>query len=290
MNPCRKRILIAAIGTLLAILIAFGGVLAVRGDYRYRLGLLFRKHGEVDLQAVMPEKLTEYTLAELLNDPRVCEDQTLLLVNSEYSMPKEFNLDFALRNGHSLHAVAAEAFDAMASAVKRQTGEDLLIRSAYRDPTEQAAELEQYGESQAARPGYSEHETGLALDLCTVGYGGASFLKTEAGRLVNDTCGAYGFIIRYPYGKSSVTGFSYEPWHVRYVGAPHAQIIMESGIALEEYLALLSPDVWYQTGDYLILRTAAETLFAPREFTSCTVSNDNLGYRVFTFYMGECGS
>lgn len=288
MNKRRRIILIATLSALLALLLAFFGVLAVRGDYRYRLGLRFRRYGDVNLQAVTPEELTEYTLAELLNDdPRVCEDQALLLVNSEHSMPEGVNVDFALRNGHSLYAVAAKAFDAMAIAVQRQTGEDILIRSAYRDRAEQAVEFEQYGESQAARPGYSEHETGMALDLCTVGYGGASFLKTEAGRLVNDTCGAYGFIIRYPYEKSSITGFSYEPWHVRYVGAPHAQIIMESGITLEEYLAFLSPDVWYQNGDYLILRTAAEKLPTPREFTSCSISNDNLGYRVLTFYMGE---
>lgn len=284
MTRRRNAFLIAAISLLLAILLALGGVLLVRADYRYRLGLLFRHYGEPNLQAVTPTGLTDRTLAELLNDPRVEENDHLLLINAAHPIPEGYAPTLTDRMGHRLQPSAAQAFDEMARAILAYSGEELLIRSAYRDRIEQMEELEASGDELAARPGYSEHELGLALDLCLAGYGGLSFLKTEAGRLVNDRCGEYGFLIRYPQGKDSVTGFSYEPWHVRYVGAPHAEIIMDAGMTLEEYLDFLSPNVWYQSGDCLILRTFSETVPTPNQFTSCTVSRDNLGYRVFTFF------
>lgn len=288
MTKRRNAFLITAICLFLAILLAFGGVLLARADYRYRLGLLFRHYGEPNLQAVAPTGLIDRVLAELLNDPRVEANDQLLLINATHPIPDDFVPTLTDRMGHSLQPIAAQSFDELARAILARSEEELLIRSAYRNRMEQAEELAANGDGLAARPGYSEHELGLALDLCLAGYGGMSFLKTEAGRLVNDQCGEYGFIIRYPNGKASVTGFAYEPWHVRYVGAPHAEIIADAGLTLEEYLDLLSPDVWYQSGDCLILRTASETVPTPNQFTSCTVSRDNLGYRVFTFLEGRC--
>ncbi len=90
------------------------------------------------------------------------------------------------------------------------------------------------------RPGFSEHNTGLAVDL----YGSgdysltASFAKTNAYKWLMENCADYGFILRFPKGKESVTGVIYEAWHFRYVGDPEiAHKIMDSGLCLEEYLA-----------------------------------------------------
>lgn len=85
----------------------------------------------------------------------------------------------------------------------------------------------------AAKPGYSEHETGLAVDI-----------NSKDGNSWNlygwlkDNCYKYGFILRYPDGKEDITGIEYEPWHFRYVGEEAAQYIHEYSITLEEYILL----------------------------------------------------
>ena len=90
------------------------------------------------------------------------------------------------------------------------------------------------------RPGFSEHNTGLAVDLYGSGNHSLteSFAKTDAYKWLMENCADYGFILRFPKGKESVTGVIYEAWHFRYVGDPEiAHKIMDSGLCLEEYLA-----------------------------------------------------
>ncbi len=88
------------------------------------------------------------------------------------------------------------------------------------------------------RPGYSEHNTGLAVDL-----GGSGnfkleqdFENTAAFAWLIENCADYGFILRFPKGKEAITGVIYEPWHYRYVGKEAAKEIMSSNLCLEEYL------------------------------------------------------
>lgn len=83
----------------------------------------------------------------------------------------------------------------------------------------------------AARPGFSEHETGLAADINSAD--GDSWALYD---WLSDNCHKYGFIIRYPYGKEAITGIEYEPWHLRYVGTTAAEYIYENNITLEEYV------------------------------------------------------
>ena len=89
-----------------------------------------------------------------------------------------------------------------------------------------------------ARPGHSEHQTGLACDICRSDCDDAdeSFSLTKESLWLNDNCFRFGFILRYPRMKEHITGIAYEPWHYRYVGAAHAADIMNNGITLEEYL------------------------------------------------------
>ena len=91
-----------------------------------------------------------------------------------------------------------------------------------------------------AKPGYSEHQTGLAMDIegeTTKGTGlTEAFGESPEGIWVAEHCAEYGFIIRYPKGKSNITGYIYEPWHLRYVGKEAAEEITALDITFEEYI------------------------------------------------------
>jgi len=88
----------------------------------------------------------------------------------------------------------------------------------------------------SARPGYSEHQTGLGFDLTH--RNGKLLGSNRTSKWLENNAHKYGFIIRYPEGKTHITGYMYEPWHIRYVGVKVATDIFEKNLTLEEYLAL----------------------------------------------------
>ena len=92
-------------------------------------------------------------------------------------------------------------------------------------------------DSISARPGYSEHHTGLATDILKVGSTMNNFANTKEAKWLADNAHNYGFIVRYPEGKEYLTGYSYEPWHLRYVGENVAKYIYDNNIVFEEYYA-----------------------------------------------------
>ena len=105
---------------------------------------------------------------------------------------------------------------------------------------------EQAANCSVAKPGYSEHQTGLAMDIegeTTLGTGlTAAFGESPEGIWVAEHCHEYGFIIRYPEDKTSITGYIYEPWHIRYVGVEAATEITQLGVTFEEYILLIRGD------------------------------------------------
>ena len=105
---------------------------------------------------------------------------------------------------------------------------------------------EQTANRSVAKPGYSEHQTGLAMDIegeTTLGTGlTAAFGESPEGIWVAEHCYEYGFIIRYPKDKTSITGYIYEPWHIRYVGVEAATQIAELSVTFEEYILLIRGD------------------------------------------------
>lgn len=129
-----------------------------------------------------------------------------------------------------------------------QDGITLYATSGYRSYSTQKAiferKLERMDEKQAnasvAKPGYSEHQTGLAMDIegeTTKGTGlTEAFGESPEGIWAAEHCAEYGFIIRYPKGKTRITGYIYEPWHLRYVGKEAAAEITELGVTFEEYI------------------------------------------------------
>ena len=138
--------------------------------------------------------------------------------------------------------MALNAFNSM-KADASKSGINLFILSGFRSYQSQVylydSYVRRYGASVAdtfsARPGYSEHQTGLTFDVNSVE---DSFAYTPAGKYLASNCHKFGFIIRYPKGKERITGYQYEPWHIRYVGVDVATSIYNSGLCLEEYLGI----------------------------------------------------
>lgn len=191
----------------------------------------------------------------------------LMLVNKSHPLPADYVPDFATvdiayyysaQKDNRFDARAARYLDSMV-ADSRKEGANLVIVSGYRSPAYQQQNFRDdvnslikqgYTSSQAesitattvAPPGTSEHETGLAVDVVTYGWFvkntdlNETFDQTPAFRWLSDHAADYGFILRYPKGKESITGYSYEPWHYRFVGLDKAKTIRDSGLCLEEYL------------------------------------------------------
>lgn len=114
---------------------------------------------------------------------------------------------------------------------------DLYVNSGFRSREEQRAIYNQETDkSYAQPPGSSEHETGLAVDIKIMKISGQDMVAEPSWRWLKDNAWRYGFIIRYPEDKTSVTGISFEPWHFRYVGKDAAQVCHEKNLCLEEYL------------------------------------------------------
>lgn len=146
--------------------------------------------------------------------------------------------------GNSCREETYEAFKEMYKAAKEEDL-SLIITSSYRSYIDQKDTYEYYEsyygkdktDSIAARPGYSEHQTGLALDIFSPTSGMKTFKDTnEYTWLINNSY-KYGFILRYPEGKEYLTGFGYEAWHYRYVGKDIATKIHNEDITYDEYYA-----------------------------------------------------
>jgi len=145
---------------------------------------------------------------------------------------------------------AAAALEEMFAAFEAETGEQLLAQSNYRSYDDQVFTynscIENLGYTQAeracARPGHSEHQTGLTADVAAVGWGcliQECFGDTMPGQWLAENSWKYGFIVRYPDGYEHITGFAYEPWHMRYTGVEVTTDMHERGImTLEEYYGL----------------------------------------------------
>ncbi|MBI5160321.1 MAG: M15 family metallopeptidase [Micrococcales bacterium] len=142
-----------------------------------------------------------------------------------------------------MRPAAAVAVAALAAQFRAETGLALGSVSDYRPYASQVRVYNQTrNDSLTARPGYSEHQTGLAIDFSSPAEGGtlqAAFGATRTGQWLAANAWRWGFILRYPDGLQPITGFQYEPWHFRYVGVPLATAMRERGIrTLEEWFRL----------------------------------------------------
>ncbi|MBM7656468.1 M15 family metallopeptidase [Neobacillus cucumis] len=179
-----------------------------------------------------------------------------VLVNKYHKLPDSFkpsdlvypDIPFVFKEKlekRKMRRKAAQAIEELFAGAK-QDGVSLLGVSAYRSYAVQTALFNRYAsidgvkaaKKYSAVPGTSEHETGLAIDV-TGGDGKCAaedcFAGTKAAKWLGKHADEYGFIIRYPKGKEAITGYQYEPWHLRYVGKTIAKEITKKNITLEEY-------------------------------------------------------
>ena len=156
----------------------------------------------------------------------------------------------ALSENIYMQPEAAKALEALFAGA-RADGVTLYATSGFRSYSTQKAiferKLEAMSEKAAnasvAKPGYSEHQTGLAMDVeghSSLGSGLVEdFGETPEGIWLAQHCHEYGFIIRYPKGKTEITGYIYEPWHIRYVGQEAAAEITALDVTFEEYILMV---------------------------------------------------
>jgi D-alanyl-D-alanine carboxypeptidase len=184
------------------------------------------------------------------------EKGLLMLVNKEHPVDPDYKPDDLTKikdyvpdrseTTRYLRAKAADAFHQMVDKAA-QDGVELKMTTAYRSYDFQKILFDSYvqkeGEEKAntfsAKPGQSEHQTGLAVDVSSpsVDYQlSDDYGKTKEGKWISDEAYRFGFILRFPKGKEDITGYQYEPWHLRYVGLTAAKEIHEEGLTLEEYL------------------------------------------------------
>ena len=272
-----------------AVIAAGAAVLILKPSLRYiakdTLSGLFRRDPLTEINA--DDLILEtYSLAALLADVNVTFDQSMMLINSTTPVPSGFEAELAEYNGSGviMNRCVTEAYRALAADVAERFDEKLFIRSAYRTAEEQADAIAAEGDK-AADTGASEHQTGLALDVYIRYFAGAGFLDSDVGQYVNRNCQKHGFIIRYPYYGEKSTGMGFEPWHLRYVGHPHAGIMAESRMTLEEYMDFLGTGTFYQYEDYLISVQTSEPFLLPEAWESAVLSPDNRGNTVITVRM-----
>jgi zinc D-Ala-D-Ala carboxypeptidase len=188
-------------------------------------------------------------------------ENILSLVNKENNLPANYkpkdlvipNVPFTFTEQNVdkrfMRAEAAKALEKMFSAAK-QARVNLVAASGFRSYERQQSlftqEVEKAGKEKAihavAMPGQSEHQTGLAMDITSPSVKNEitiAFGETREGKWVAEHAHEFGFIIRYPKGKEQITGYQYEPWHIRYVGKKAAKVIFEHGLTLEEYFQVV---------------------------------------------------
>lgn len=180
----------------------------------------------------------------------------LFLANRDYTLPSDYVPPDLIHprvrttdNEITMREEAAHALEDMFLAAQEEQGLTLVAVSGYRSYGRQASifqrKVNNVGKKKAlllvAPPGASEHQLGLAMDLGTKKDTSLSeaFYDTPEGKWVAENCHRFGFIIRYKEEWTEITGYAYEPWHVRYVGQEHAERIYALDVPLEEYIARL---------------------------------------------------
>ena len=176
----------------------------------------------------------------------------LMLVNKFYHLNQDYSrsdienvsLQYSY-SGQSAASIGIENFALMRQDVMDELGVHLMVNSSYRPYSDQEEIYNdfknvslKYADSYAARPGYSEHQTGLAIDVTSLENKTINEFKvSKEYEWLKNNCHKYGFILRYPENKEHITGYNTESWHFRYVGKDVAKQIYEEGITFDEYYA-----------------------------------------------------
>lgn len=227
--------------------------------FTFLLGVMFGKivfAGEAEAAGVVGNLTSPGSFLTAAKDKeRESEDWKLTLVNAFHPVEAGYEPELAeIENNYYFDARAVEFLQEMLAAGRKE-GLDFWVCSAYRTIEKQTELYEdkvrrvqaegtsgpgarEEAARTVARPGTSEHNLGLAVDIVARDYQilDEKQEQTDEQQWLMENCWKYGFILRYPTDKTEITGIIYEPWHYRYVGREAAREIMEQGICLEEYL------------------------------------------------------
>lgn len=206
-----------------------------------------------ELEPIEPEPQDPLTENGTVQNP----DKIDVLVNRKSNLPSTYvpedlvtlsEVPTVLQNPevNQMRKAAYEALKELFEAAMEEEGFELYARSGYRSYNTQTALYSSYVESNgqeaadkySAKPGQSEHQTGLAIDITcgALNYTlDTTFADTDEGKWVAENAHRFGYIIRYPKDMEDITGYLYEPWHIRYLGVELATKVYESGLTLEEY-------------------------------------------------------
>jgi D-alanyl-D-alanine carboxypeptidase len=227
-------------------------------------------------------------LDDVLTEPRGYDDWATLLVDwnltlgSKYRPPDLVSVrDGGVAGGGYVRAVAIDDLQAMADAA-RENGTPLVAWSPFRSYKQQVRLFNDYAGwtgkrytnfddaiTFSARPGHSEHQTGLTIDFVAVGDAGltSNWEVTRTGAWMAENAWKYGWLMSYPKGKDAEACYHYEPWHYRYVGRDMAAAIHESGLTIREYL-------WanFTQLDSACVAAPQPTLLTPGKPRSCALA------------------
>ncbi|BBF42499.1 D-alanyl-D-alanine carboxypeptidase [Lachnospiraceae bacterium KM106-2] len=283
-----KKKFIIPILTIVLIVTTLTLVLCLKPDWKY---VACEMATDMISQGVMVKEserselsLQKVSTQSLLKDQRIHKEQSLMLINTNHLLSSQFSADIVNYKGTEvlMNPCLVEAYSNLNKDIRSNYHDNLYVTCSYRSVRKQKQMIEKYKET-ATKVNASEHQAGLALDICAKGFSGGAFIKSDIGQYVNSNCWRHGFIIRYPYYGTKQTGIEYEPWHIRYVGKPHAEIIYKNHLTLEEYLASLEVGKYYEYGSYLISKQKqGDELTIPTDFTSGVISSDNCGNWIVT--------
>ena len=239
--------------------------------------------------------------------PKDTDSGLLMLVNAKYRIPDGFDPDKVMFEDtyYLMREEAAENIEIMLDDMENELGEAPMVVSTYRtyqkqvdlfntdyngklaqglSPEEAMKQTRRY----VALPGASEHHTALAIDLSNDGTLEEDFIDTEAGKWIKKNCYKYGFVVRYPKAKEEMTGIGYEPWHIRYVGRPHSDIMYENNWCLEEYIAVLENNGMITWADGETIWQIYYTENENAVYSNVVdISNSNTGGYVVTTHKGK---
>ena len=212
-------------------------------------GIISKDPGKIEEGTMIYDEINGY------EDATFEDDWKLILINKESPIPENYEFELGTIRGNIKSDVRVVEYVLKMIQAAKEDGVTLAICSPYRDYDRQVMLFERkvksylrQGKSKEeayerasqtlAIPGTSEHQAGLAFDFISDDYVtlDAGFADCDAGKWLKENGYKYGFILRYPEGKESITDIEFEPWHYRYVGVEAATEIMSQGICLEEYV------------------------------------------------------
>jgi len=184
-------------------------------------------------------------------------------------------------DGMLLHHSALWAVAEMFDEARAAGFSGLFVSSGFKGLDEQERLYDNGRNVFALPPGYSEHHTGLAVDIMATGVSQVQLAGSEQGRWMAENSWRFGLILRYPEDKQDVTGVPFEPWHFRYVGKAHAYFMFQNRVVLEEYIEMVRNDgvVFDFNGvEHFVLHTNAQNgIIEVPDGMDFSIYTDNLG-------------